>query len=80
MTEDDTFRRLKRLPFEEMRQQIIQISYQQVKDGPRSTKRKIDALEAGGWKLEEYQDERARDAQRRISAAAAARLHGFKAK
>lgn len=79
MTEDDTFRRLKRIPYEEMRQQIIKISVQQISDGPRSYARKIDALTAGGWTFEEYRDERVLDTQRRNDAAKAAALHGFKA-
>ena len=65
LNEDDTFRRLKRIPYEEMRRQIVQISVQQFVEGPGSRKRKIDALEAGGWTLEEYRDERVKDAQRR---------------
>jgi hypothetical protein len=59
MTEDDTFRRLKRIPYEEMRAQIIQISLN-LRNGTKSA-----ALKAGGWTYEEYRDERVKDAQRR---------------
>lgn len=76
MTEDDTFRILKRIPYEDMRRQIVKISIRQITSNT-SYKNKIDALTEGGWTVEEYRDERVKDAQRRSGLQDVKVLAGF---
>jgi hypothetical protein len=61
MTEDDTFRRLKRIPFEEMRRQIVVLNRLKY---PTRVPLKHQALENGGWTLQEFMLARIEAAQR----------------
>lgn len=76
MTEDDTFRRLKRIPYEEMRRQIVAISIAQLAS-TNSYRNKLAALNRGHWTLKEYQDEHVKDVQRRTRQDESRLLRGF---
>lgn len=64
-TEDDTFRRLKRIPFEEMRQKIADIGRKHDITYQKEQKLKREELEKFGWTLSEYTAEQLRDVARR---------------